>query len=161
MSWTWRRRAARVVPLDEQGRVYLINASDPYDPSKPAWWEIPGGGIEGYESSEHACARELWEEAGIREADIGPVVWVQHVNFTFAGYHFDQDEVIHVAWCKEEHQHAPQGLELFEAMAFKGGKWWTVEELLASDEPTLPPRLREFLPALVRGELPAEPINIE
>jgi 8-oxo-dGTP pyrophosphatase MutT (NUDIX family) len=149
------------VPLDEFGRVFLINASDPADPSKPAWWEIPGGGIEGYESSEHACRRELWEEAGIGDAEIGPVVWTQHVDFTFAGYHFDQDEVIHVAWCRSADQHAPQGLELFEAMAFKGGRWWALDELLASDEPTLPPRLREFLPALIAGELPAEPVNIE
>jgi len=161
MSFTWRRQAARVVPLDEQGRVYLINARDPGDWSKPAWWEIPGGGIEAFESSAHACARELWEEAGIRDAEIGPVVWTQHVNFTFAGYHFDQDEVIHVAWCRSDSQHEPQGLELFEAMAFEGGRWWTLEELLASDEPTLPPRLREFLPALLAGELPDEPINIE
>jgi hypothetical protein len=31
---------------------------------------------------------------------------------------------------------------------------------LASDVPTLPPRLRELLPPLVAGDLPAEPIDI-
>jgi 8-oxo-dGTP pyrophosphatase MutT (NUDIX family) len=150
-----------VVPLDQDGRIFLINASDPGDPSKPAWWEIPGGGIDGYETSAHACARELWEEAGIGEATIGPIIWYQHVNFTFAGYHFDQDEVIHVAWCRSDTAHAPQGLELFEAMAFKGSRWWTLDELLASEEPTLPTRLREFLPPIIAGELPPEPLNIE
>ncbi|MGD9753216.1 MAG: NUDIX hydrolase [Acidimicrobiia bacterium] len=161
MSWVWRRRAARVVALDQDGRIFLINASDPGDSSKPAWWELPGGGIDGYESSEHAARRELWEEGGIADAEIGPVIWTQHVNFHFAGYHFDQDEVVHVAWCRSDTAKEPQGLELFEAMAFQGSRWWTLEELLASDVPTLPPRLREFLPPIVAGELPAEPINIE
>jgi 8-oxo-dGTP pyrophosphatase MutT (NUDIX family) len=160
MSWLWRRRAARVVALDEHDRIFLINASDPGDPSKAPWWEIPGGGIDPGESSAHAVARELWEEAGIRDAEIGPVIWTQHVNFTFAGYYFDQDEVIHVARCRASETLQPQGLELFEAMAFRGSKWWTLEELLASDEPTLPPRLRELLPAVVAGELPDPPLHI-
>jgi 8-oxo-dGTP pyrophosphatase MutT (NUDIX family) len=160
MSWVWRRRAARVVAIDPQRRVLLINASDPGDPSKPAWWEIPGGGIDGGESSATCCARELWEEAGVRQAEIGPVIWTQHVNFTFAGYTFDQDEVIHVAWCDSSATVEPEGLELFEAMAFKGQRWWTLEELLASDEPTLPPRLRELLPAVLAGDLPDPPLHI-
>jgi len=160
MSWMWRRRAARVVAIDPQGRVLLINASDPGDPSKPSWWEIPGGGIDGGESSEACCARELWEEAGVRQAKIGPVIWTQHVNFTFAGYHFDQDEVIHVAWCDSSATVEPEGLELFEAMAFKGQRWWTLDELLASDEPTLPPRLRELLPPVLAGDLPDPPLHI-
>ena len=146
--------AARVVAIDQDKRVFLINASDPGDVSKPPWWEIPGGGIDPGESSAHACARELWEEAGIRRARIGPVIWTQHVNFTFAGYEFDQDEVIHVALCDSSETTRPQGLELFEAMAFRGARWWSLEELLANDEPTLPPRLRELLPPILEGELP-------
>ena len=116
--------AARVVAIDQDKRVFLINASDPGDVSKPPWWEIPGGGIDPGESSAHACARELWEEAGIRRARIGPVIWTQHVSFTFAGYDFDQDEVIHVALCDSSETTRPQGLELFEAMAFRGARWW-------------------------------------
>ena len=41
----WRgRRAARVVLLDPDRRVLLLNASDPGNPAKGEWWEIPGGG---------------------------------------------------------------------------------------------------------------------
>ena len=36
----------------------------------------------------------------------------------------------------------------------------TVDELLAEEAPTVPVRLREFLPALVAGEIPDEPIDI-
>ncbi|MDH4146435.1 MAG: NUDIX domain-containing protein [Acidimicrobiia bacterium] len=160
MSWNWIRRAARVVALDQEGRIFLINASDPADPTKPAWWEIPGGGIDPGESSAHAVARELWEEGGIRDARIGPAIWTQHVSFTFAGLHFEQDEVIHIALCDSTTTRPPQGLELFEAMAFKGSRWWPIDELLASDEPTLPPRLRELLPDVVDGDLPDPPLHI-
>ena len=47
-----------------------------------------------------------------------------------------------------------------EAAAFMGAKWWALDELLADQEPTVPNRLREFLPALVAGEIPDEPIDI-
>ena len=48
--FTLRRQAARVVLLDDRDRVLLLQASDPADPAKGSWWEIPGGGIEGGEA---------------------------------------------------------------------------------------------------------------
>jgi 8-oxo-dGTP pyrophosphatase MutT (NUDIX family) len=157
--FTLRRPAARVVLLDRAGRIFLVNAEDPVDPRKPAWWEIPGGGIDPGESSEDACARELYEETGITEFEMGPCIWTQHVEFDFGGYHFDSRERIHVARC-DGGEYKPAHLEALEAAAFMGARWWTLEDLLASTEPVLPERLREYLPAIVSGELPAEPIDI-
>ena len=154
-----KRPAARVVLFDNQNRIFMVNAIDPADPSKPAWWEIPGGGMDPGETSEQAAAREIYEETGISEFEMGPCIWTQQVQFTFAGMFFDSDERIHVAWC-DGGEYNPKGLEFFEALAFQGAKWWNVDELLASDVPVLPPRLREFLPALAKGELPEEPIDI-
>jgi 8-oxo-dGTP pyrophosphatase MutT (NUDIX family) len=157
--WTLRRPAARVVLLDRQGRIFLMQAEDPADPRKPAWWEIPGGGMDAGESSEDAARRELVEETGITEVEVGPCIWVQHVEFDFGGLHFDSNERIHVAWC-DGGEYDPQGLEYLEAAAFQGARWWTLDELLASEVPVLPTRLREFLPAIVRGELPDPPVDI-
>ena len=70
-----RRPAARVVLLDREGRIFLINAEDPLDPFKPAWWEIPGGGIDHGEDSAIAAARELYEESGMEDVEMGPVIW--------------------------------------------------------------------------------------
>ncbi len=137
----------------------MVNAIDPADRSKPAWWEIPGGGMDPGESSEQAALREVHEETGIANVEIGPCIWTQQVQFTFAGMFFDSDERIHVAWC-DGGEYAPKGLEYFEALAFRGAKWWDVEELIASDEPVLPPRLREFLAPIAAGRLPASPIDI-
>jgi len=154
-----RRRAARVVVLDPQDRILLINAVDPARRDGPGWWEIPGGGIDPGETSEEAVRRELWEEAGIRDAEIGPCVWVQSVQFTFAGWHFDQDEWVHVARC-DGTASGPKGLEALEVLAFGEQRWWTLDELLAQQPRTIPYRMIEFLPDLVSGVHPAEPTDI-
>lgn len=159
--WTLRRPAARVVLLDKDRRVFLINGRDPADASKPPWLEIPGGGIDPGEDSAVAVARELYEETGIDDARVGPVVWKQYVEFDFGGYHFESDELIHVAWLdREGPEWQPKHLEFLEAAAFSGADWWDLDDLLASDTPVLPTRMREFLPDLVAGTLPDEPIDI-
>ena len=158
-SFTLKRPAARVVLLDPERQIFLMRASDPLDPYKPAWWEIPGGGVGWGEDSEDAARRELYEETGISDVEMGPCIWVQQVEFDFAGYHFDSDERIHVAWC-EGGEWQPTHLEALEAAAFEGARWWALDELLSSDEPVLPERLREFLPAIVAGQLPNPPIDI-
>ena len=72
---------------------------------------------------------------------------------------FDSEEWIHVAWC-DGGEYNPQGLEFFEALAFRGSKWWAIDDLLKSNEPVLPPRLREFIAPIAAGQLPAEPVDI-
>ncbi len=158
--WVLKRNAARVVLLNADGNIFLIRSIDPADPSKPAWWEIPGGGIEAGETSAETAERELWEEAGFESATVGPIVWVQHVEFDFGGYHFDQDEVIHVAYTTETEIKPPAGLEALEAIAFQEARWWSLEEVMAADVAFLPPRLPELLPALVANDLPDPPLDI-
>ncbi len=161
MRPTLRRQAARVVALDGDDRVLLIKAHDPARPQAGSWWELPGGGIEPGEASTHACLRELHEEGGITTADIGPVIWTQHVTFDFAGWHFDQDEVIHLARVPTGSEGlGEQRLEAFEAMAFEDRRWWSAEELRLEGVSTLPPRLAELLVPVVAGQLPDPPLDI-
>lgn len=159
MSFTIRRPAARCVLLDRDGRIFLIRAEDPIDPYKPEWLEIPGGGIGFGEDSAAACLREVHEETGITDIDMGPCIWTQYVEYTFAGMRFESDDRIHVAWC-DGGEYAPTGLEALEADAFISARWWTLDELLANDEPTVPVRLREFLPAVLGERIPVQPIDI-
>jgi 8-oxo-dGTP pyrophosphatase MutT (NUDIX family) len=160
--FTLRRRAARVVLLDSSGQVLLLAARDPADAAKLPWWEIPGGGIDPHEDTADAARRELHEETGITDVEIGPCVWTQHSVFSFGGFDFDQHEHIHVAWCDaiDVTQLRPAGLEALEVLAFGGARWWALDDLLGSAERVLPHRLREFLPDLVDGRLPVEPHDI-
>ncbi len=152
-----RRPAARVILLDDRGRVLLIRGRDPGDPTKPPWWEIPGGGIDPGEPSAATAGRELHEEVGMRHFEVGPIVATQYVEFDFAGIRFESNEVIHIAETDAPDDRGPRQLEALEAMAFGEDRWWTVDEVLASDEPFLPPWLPELLPRLVAGERPDPP----
>lgn len=65
-------------------RILLLqrSASD----SSPNRWEIPGGACDDDdESILHGAARELWEEAGLVPARIGPVVEDVHLFVSRSG----------------------------------------------------------------------------
>lgn len=159
-QWKLQRNASRVILLNGDDQVFLINAIDPNDSTKPAWWEIPGGGIDPGETSAECAARELWEEGGFTEVEVGPVVFTQYVEFSFGGIDFEQDEVIHVARTAETEINTPQGLEYLEALAFQGARWWTLEEVEQATEPFLPPRLPELLRSVVEGTYSVPPLDI-
>lgn len=154
-----RRRAARVLVFDPQDRVLLIEGRDPAGRTPGGWWEIPGGGVDHGEDIETAVRRELWEEAGIRDADIGPCVWTQQVSYTFGGWLFEQDEWIHVARC-DGTSAGPGGLEHLEAMAFGEQRWWAVEDVLTHQPRTIPYRMVEFLEDVAGGRWPEAPVDI-
>ncbi len=145
--------------LDPDDRVLLIAAHDPAHRDGAGWWEIPGGGIDPGEHTSEAVRRELWEEAGIRDAEIGPVVWTQSVEFSFAGWRFDQDEWIHLARCDGTAE-GPRGLEALEVLAFGEQRWWDVDELVRAGVRTIPYRLAHHLPALVADGAPEVPVDI-
>ncbi len=146
--------------LDPEDRLFLMKASDPVDPSIQPWWQIPGGRIDSGEDSAAAAAREPYEEAGIDEIEMGPCIWTQYVEFTFGGLNFKSNDFIHVAQAAEPKEWNPVHLEALEAAAFEGAKWWGLDELLTNSEPVLPARLREFLPDVIAGKYPVEPIDI-
>ena len=153
MRWpVLRRKAARVVLLDPDGRVFLLHASDPADPGKGDWWEIPGGGVDRGEAVEHAALRELREETGIAGARLGPCVHRYRAQFSFGGYRFDSDDHIFVAWLDDPgRERVATHLESLEAMAFSGERWWTVDEVVdaAREGATFfPKRLPELLTVL-------------
>ena len=146
--------------LDADSNLFLMRASDPIDPNIEPWWQIPGGQIDPGEDSAAAAARELYEEAGISEIQMGPCIWTQYVEFSFGGLDFKSNDFIHLARCEESFEWSPTYLEALEAAAFEEAKWWELNELLQNSERVLPDRLKEFLPAILAGEIPSEPIDI-
>ena len=44
--------------------------------------------------------------------------------------------------------------------AFEDAQWWSIDDLVAAQVQTLPNRLLEFLPDIIAGNIPADPIDI-
>jgi 8-oxo-dGTP pyrophosphatase MutT (NUDIX family) len=69
---------------DPAPRILLIQRAE--GDSMPGRWEIPGGGCDDDDDSIlHAVARELWEEAGLQAARVGPLVGTPHVFVSRSG----------------------------------------------------------------------------
>ncbi|UUI66882.1 NUDIX hydrolase [Cellulomonas wangsupingiae] len=93
-----RRRAARVILLDEHDRVLLVRGHDVDAPDR-SWWFTVGGGIDAGEDARTAAVREVREETGIVLAPddlVGPV-YTRCALFDFAARTCRQDEELFVA----------------------------------------------------------------
>jgi 8-oxo-dGTP pyrophosphatase MutT (NUDIX family) len=156
------RKVARVVLLDPQDRILLLHGHEPDDLADD-WWFTPGGGLEGDESREEAALRELAEETGITEVELGPVLWRRRCSFPFAGRRWDQDEWYYLARtaCTPSVLHEPMGLTELERRSVAGARWWTCQELTRAHETVYPTRLAELLQRLLDEGPPAGPVTLD
>jgi 8-oxo-dGTP pyrophosphatase MutT (NUDIX family) len=140
------RRAGRVLVLDPDGRVLLLQGFDPAVPDYRFWFTI-GGGADPGETLVQAAARELCEEAGISAApaELGEAVLRRTAEFSFDGRRYRQDEEYFVLR-RGVVQITLDGLDEIERQTVTAYRWWDAGELVASGEPFVPPEL----PALLR-----------
>ncbi|MEX0170233.1 NUDIX hydrolase [Streptomyces sp. LMG1-1-1.1] len=152
------RRVARVVLLDPDDRILLMHGYEPDDPAD-TWWFTPGGGLEGQETREQAALRELAEETGITDVELGPVLWKRYCSFPFDGRRWDQDEWYYLARTRGTVPvPGPQALTELETRSLAGLRWWTSAELSAARETVYPTRLAELLHKLLDEGPPSAPV---
>ena len=151
------RLSGRVVLIDARDRVLLFLWDDErLDVHR--LWITPGGGLHPGESFEQAARRELWEETGI-DAEPGSCVWERRNVFRFGEHWIEAREryfVLRVpaADVRKDHWTA------HERQAILDHRLWSLDEIASSGELFVPRRLAELLPPLLRGELPAKPVQI-
>jgi 8-oxo-dGTP pyrophosphatase MutT (NUDIX family) len=116
--------------LDGEERVLLMHAHDPERPTYE-WWELPGGGLDDGEDTAAACRRELAEETGITEVEIGPIVWQRESVFRYKGREHHRFDWIHVGRLAG----AARGTRRWtanERTTVLGERWWSRTELVAA-----------------------------
>ena len=133
------RSAVRALVLDRDERVLLVEFRDEQGQT---WWATTGGGVDSGETAEAALRRELNEEAGLLDFELGPQIWWREHTFAWAGRIWHQAEQIFLV--RIDH-HEPAPIADLAAEHVSQVRWWTLGELEATTE-TLGPEAAGLLP---------------
>jgi 8-oxo-dGTP pyrophosphatase MutT (NUDIX family) len=151
------RSAARAIVLDDEERILLVQFEFP----DRLVWATPGGGIEDGESDEAALRRELAEEAGLHDFDLGPLVWNRtHVVPFESGLWDGQTERYYLVRTRAFEPMPRLSWEQLRSEHMTAIRWWTLDELDAADALFAPRRLPALVRDLVRHGSPPEPIDV-
>lgn len=148
------RPAVRALIVDARERVLLVRFEQPV--THESWWATPGGGTDG-EDDETALRRELGEELGLVEYELGPLVWTRTHSFAWSRRLLCQSERIYLVRV-DRHDARPTVDLVAEGVAEV--RWWTLDELERADVLFAPRRLVPCLRALLRDGAPMQPIDV-
>jgi 8-oxo-dGTP pyrophosphatase MutT (NUDIX family) len=132
------RVAVRGVVIDDDDRILLVQYRRPV--GDETWWGTPGGGVDPGESDEQALARELREEIGLHELELGPVLFEHVGEFPWARQLFRQ---VNKTYLVRVRQHEPRPTIDLSAEGVVDVRWWSRSELETSAARFAPPDLVE------------------
>lgn len=152
------RHAVRALLTTPDRQILLMRVTFP-DPHR-VLWITPGGGLDGGEDSLAGLRRELREEVGRDDFQVGPEVWQQTVLFYIRKRPVLQHN--RYFWIPTErfdpvfdHNPDPREREMFDEY-----RWWSIEQIARSDEVFAPAKLASWLAALLEHGAPNEPIDV-
>lgn len=154
------RPTARVVLLDGEDRILLMRGRLPDAPEGPDFWFTVGGGLEPGESLEDAARREAYEETGLCDLVLGPVVWRDETIL--------RDEHLEPLLFRQRYVLARTaggalsraGWQALEHALVDELRWWTLAELRVTTETVYPLGLAELLADVLAGRVASEPLLI-
>ncbi|MEO7370036.1 MAG: NUDIX domain-containing protein [Ilumatobacteraceae bacterium] len=151
------REAVRGLVIDTAQRVLLVRFEFP----SATRWALPGGGLEPGETHVDALHRELDEEVGLVDADIGPQIWRRLHIVPFLNGDFDgQRERIHLIRCDPFDPVPRLSWEQMKAEFVHELRWWTLDEIAASDAQFVPGELHALLGSVLRDGPPTDPVDV-
>jgi TDG/mug DNA glycosylase family protein len=145
------RVGVRALVLDPDDRVLLVRF--------PRVWATPGGGVEAGESDEQALRRELAEECGIREYELGPCLWTRTHRITDMAGFGGQTERIYLVRVGRLEARPDLTPEQLRAEGVSEVRWWTLDELERLNSLFAPRRLRSLIRDVLERGAPPEPLD--
>ena len=150
------RDAARAVVLDSDGRILLVRFEFP----DRHVWACPGGGLEPGESHEDALRRELREEVGLEIEDVGPCIWTRTHVIPFLDGRCDGQVERYFRVVVDRFEPVPVlSIDQLRAEFVTDQRWWSADELAASNEIHAPRRLPQLVADLRATGRPPVPID--
>jgi ADP-ribose pyrophosphatase YjhB (NUDIX family) len=151
------REAVRGLLVDSDHRVLLVRFEFP----SATRWALPGGGLEAGESHLDALRRELEEEVGLVDVTIGPQIWHRLHIVPFLNGEFDgQRDRVHLVECAPFDPEPRLSWEQMRAEFVHELRWWTIDEIGASDAHFVPRELHALLGLLLRDGPPLDSIDV-
>ncbi len=142
--------------LDPADRVLLVRFEFPH----VVLWAAPGGGLEPGEQPHDALRRELIEETGLADPEIGPVIWTRRHVFPFLDGTYDgQAESFYLVRIGAFEPRPALSWEDLGGEYVTDVRWWPQNELEERGARLAPRRMPELIARLVTEGPPSTPID--
>jgi len=140
-----QRRAARLILLDEEGRVLLFRHLR-MDGS--AFWAPPGGGAASDETFEQAALREAEEELGLNGFPV-KFLWEGWTDFVYIETPVRQHEYFFLLDARVSAL-SPEVRKKHEDEGIVEMRWWSASAIASTSEPVFPEALASEIKKLSR-----------
>lgn len=150
------RRAVRALILDAEDRILLVR----FEFQDSVFWATPGGGLQDGERNMDALRRELLEEVGLDNPEIGPAVWRRIHLFQLSQEYDGQIEHFHVVRTNAFVPSPKLSWERLRMESVTDLRWWSLEELSNTDQVLVPRQLAELLTSLLTDGPPPALIDV-
>ncbi len=159
------RHTARALLFDPADRLLLIEYEAARDlpnrePGDRRFWYTPGGGLDPGETHEQACRRELFEEVGLRDAAIGPLVALWNAPLTLFKIHTFTCARFFLVRAPDDAIDTAD-LQITENDPVTDVRWLTLAELEAAQTRIVPFGIVPLVRMILRGQLPQTPVDLE
>ena len=155
------RDGARMILIDPDDRVLLIEERGSADGQAWHHWLTPGGGVEAAESLPEAATREVIEETGLRvqlSPDAEPV-YRQRRLWSWGAATYLQTDSIFAARVGGAFDVAPAALTPMEQQTVVGARWWSLDQLQNTADTVIPADLAPLLDRLLSADALPRPVR--